>query len=281
MRLKVFHRTRYLYRAPVCNSYNELRLRPATADSERLEFFLLNVQPPARLRHFRDIFFNYVHYFDLPEPHHELSIEAQCTVNTSSPYTQGSPGGVDFSELSAVDDDMLSLFRGGSRYVEITPDLWKLALDVKNDCRDVFGAAQNIMRYIFENFTYSPQTTTSTTHVNEVLATRRGVCQDFAQVMIGMCRALGIPARYVSGYLYNGQGCGLRGAQASHAWCEVHIPGRGWFGLDPTNNTVADERHIKIATGRDYHDAAPVSGSFDGPPGATSTLLVDLQVEPA
>lgn len=281
MRLQVFHRTRYLYRAPVRESYNELRLRPATDDRDRLEFFLLNVHPPARLRHFRDSFLNYVHYFDLPEPHLELNIESQCTINTSSPYTQGLPLGVDFSALSGTDDDMLSLYRGGSRYVEITPDIWKLSLDVNNDCRDVFGAAEKIMRYIFENFTYSPQTTTSTTHVNEVLASRRGVCQDFAQVMIGMCRALGIPARYVSGYLYNGKDSHLRGAQASHAWCEVHVPGRGWFGLDPTNNTPADERHIKIATGRDYHDAAPVSGHFDGPPGATSALLVELRVEAA
>jgi transglutaminase-like putative cysteine protease len=96
--------------------------------------------------------------------------------------------------------------------------------------------------------------------------------------MIGICRSLGIPSRYVSGYLYNGPDSHLRGAQASHAWVEVHVPGKGWYGLDPTNDTLADERHIKIATGRDYNDAAPITGHFDGPPGATTALQVELEV---
>jgi transglutaminase-like putative cysteine protease len=99
--------------------------------------------------------------------------------------------------------------------------------------------------------------------------------------MIGMCRSLGIPARYVSGYLYNGPGAHLRGAQASHAWCEVFVPVKGWFGLDPTNNTLADERHIKIATGRDYSDAAPLTGQFDGPMDATAAMQIEVEVSPA
>jgi transglutaminase-like putative cysteine protease len=115
--------------------------------------------------------------------------------------------------------------------------------------------------------------------VREVLESKSGVCQDFAHLMIGICRSIGIPARYVSGYLFNGRDGSLRGAQASHAWCEIFVPGRGWYGLDPTNDTVADERHIKIAMGRDYHDAAPVSGHFGGPPGATTSLHVDLRIE--
>lgn len=280
MRFQIFHRTRYYYRAAVRDSYNELRLRPATLDTSRLEFFLLNVQPPVRLQHFRDTFLNYVHYFDIPEPHHELIIEAQSTLNTTSPYGEGLPLGVAMTALESLSDDLLPEFLGSSRYVEITPDLWKMAIDVRADCQDVFQTAQAISAYIHSNFAYAPQTTTATTHVREVIQSRQGVCQDFTHVMIGLCRALGIPARYVSGYLYDGLDPGLRGAQASHAWCEVFVPGRGWFGLDPTNNTLADERHIKIATGRDYHEAAPVSGHFDGPPGATSALQVDLRIEP-
>ena len=279
MRFHIFHRTRYYYRAAVRDSYNELRLRPATLDTSRLEFFLLNVQPPVRLQHFRDTFLNYVHYFDIPEPHHELIIEAQSTLNTTSPYLDGIPEGAAMSSLESLNDDLLSVFLGSSRYVEITPDLWKLAIDIRSGDQDVFLTAQKIMGYINDAFTYAPQATTATTHVSEVLSSKRGVCQDFAHVMIGLCRASGIPARYVSGYLFDGLDPGLRGAQASHAWCEVFVPGRGWFGLDPTNNTLADDRHIKIATGRDYHEAAPVSGHFDGPPGATSALQVDLRIE--
>ncbi len=281
MRLQVFHRTRYLYRLPVRDSYNELRLHPATEDRERLEFFLLQVQPPVRLRHFRDVWLNYVHYFEFSEPHRELVIEVQFTINTRSAYRDGVPSGVSLSEVRALREDMLSVYLQSSRYVENSPEAWRLALDIAGDETDAFAVCECIMQHIHAHWAYAPNTTTASTHVSEVLASKSGVCQDFAHLMIALCRALGIPARYASGYLYNGSGSHLRGAQASHAWCEVFIPGHGWFGLDPTNNTRTDERHIKIATGRDYNDAAPVIGHFDGPPGATSALEVELRVEPA
>ena len=279
MRLQVFHRTRYLYRLPVRESYNELRLHPATDDASRLEFFLLKVQPPVRLRHFRDHYFNYVHYFELAEPHSELVIEAQSTLNTTSPYSSGNPVGVEMTSLASMEDDVLRDFLRPSRFVDCSTELWKLALDITSGINDVFTAAETISRHIFENWRYAPNTTTAATHAREVLASKQGVCQDFAHLMIGLCRSRGIPARYVSGYLYNGADSHLRGFQASHAWCEVFIPGRGWYGLDPTNNVPADERHIKIATGRDYYDAAPVSGQFEGPPGAATALQVDVRVE--
>lgn len=278
MRFRVFHRTRYVYRAPVRDSYNELRLRPVTDDKSRLEFFLLNVNPPSRLRHFRDNWLNYVHYFDVPEPHDDLTIEAQSTINTTNPYADGRPTAVKFATLKTCLDDMVVPFLGGSRYVDISPEVWRLGIDIRDQCDDVFEAAEAVMHHIYNNWAYAPNTTSVTTHMNEVLASKRGVCQDFAHIMIGICRSLGIPARYVSGYLYNGSDTHLRGAQASHAWVEVHLPGRGWFGLDPTNDTLADERHIKIATGRDYNDAAPITGHFDGPPGATTALQVELEV---
>lgn len=279
MRLRVFHRTRYTYRAPVRDSYNELRLHPVTADQSRLEFFLVTVSPPTRLRHFRDDWLNFVHYFEIAAPHSELVIESQCTVNTTSQFVAGKPTGVRFEALARERDDVLPSFLGESRYVDVSPEVWRLALDVRDEREGIFETAEAIMHHINQNWIYAPNSTTASTHMQEVMESRRGVCQDFTHVMIGMCRALGIPARYVSGYLYNGPDSHLRGAQASHAWCEVRIPGRGWFGLDPTNDILVDERHVKVATGRDYHDAAPVAGYFDGPPGATSAMLVDLQVE--
>lgn len=278
MRFRIFHRTKYTYRTPVRDSYNEVRLRPATDDTSRLEFFLLKVDPPVRLQHFRDNWFNYVHHFEQPEPHSHLTIEAQSTVNTTSPYQDGPPLGVSFASVRDTPDDMDPPYLGDSRYVEVTPEVWRLGIDIRDGKDDVFETAAAVMHHIYKNWTYAPNTTHAATHMNEVMAEKRGVCQDFAHVMIGICRSLGIPTRYVSGYLYNGPESQLRGAQASHAWCEVRVPGRGWFGLDPTNDTLADERHIKIATGRDYHDAAPVSGHFDAPPGASAGLKVDLEV---
>jgi transglutaminase-like putative cysteine protease len=110
----------------------------------------------------------------------------------------------------------------------------------------------------------------------EVLEQKAGVCQDFAHVMLGMCRALKIPARYVSGYIYNGPSGTLAGAQASHAWCEVYLPDLGWRALDPTNNQQADERYVKVAAGRDYADVAPIKGQYRGTPQKTMNVTVQV-----
>lgn len=281
MHLRVLHRTRYLYRVPVSDSINEVRLRPATDDPKRLTSFILRVHPPRRLRHFRDGHFNYVQWFEIPEPHSELMIEATSCIHTTSQFASGATlTGITFDAVKAcAQDDMLHPFLGSSRYVTVDQDLWRFAVDVRDERNDVFETAKAIMAYINVNWTYQPNSTSASTHLDEVMRDRRGVCQDFAHVMIGLCRSLGIPARYISGYLYNGAGCHLRGAQASHAWCEVWLPNFGWFGFDPTNNTLADERYIKIATGRDYDDAAPIRGSFNGPPGATTALEVTVDVE--
>jgi transglutaminase-like putative cysteine protease len=233
------------------------------------------------LRHFRDEHHNYVQWFEIPEPHTELIIDAVSRINTTSQYIDGAkPIGVGFEQIiSGESMDMLHPFLNRSRYVDVDPEVWRLAIDARDDRTDVFETAEAIMTFVNQNWTYQPNSTSASTHMSEVLRDRRGVCQDFAHIMLGMCRALGIPARYVSGYLYNGPTSHLRGAQASHAWCEVWLPGRGWFGLDPTNNTLADERYIKIATGRDYDDAAPIRGNFSGPHGATAGLEVSVEVE--
>ncbi len=118
--------------------------------------------------------------------------------------------------------------------------------------------------------------------MREVLQLRRGVCQDFAHVMIALCRAVKIPARYVSGYLYNGPVDELRGAQASHAWLEVFLPGLGWRGLDPTNDHQPDERYVKLAVGRDYADVSPLRGTYRGTPQRKMTIDVLVSsLEPA
>jgi transglutaminase-like putative cysteine protease len=115
------------------------------------------------------------------------------------------------------------------------------------------------------------------THLEEAFALRRGVCQDFTHVMLGLCRAVGIPARYASGYLYNGPRDHLVGSQASHAWPEVFFPGVGWIGFDPTNETLADERYIKIAVGRDYDDVAPVRGTYHGSGHCKMAVTVEVE----
>jgi transglutaminase-like putative cysteine protease len=280
LKLHVLHRTKFLYRCPITDSHNRVRLRPATEDPERLPFFLLKVQPPRRLQHHRDSFFNYVHWFDIKEPHTELLIEAESHVFTTSQYADGSPTGVSFDQLKAgLNRDELHPFLGESRFVSNDQAPWRLAIEARDGRQDVFETAESIMSFIHAGWAYTPLATHAETHMRDVLTDRRGVCQDFAHLMLGLCRSQGIPARYVSGYLYNGPAGSLRGAQASHAWVEIWLPNHGWYGLDPTNNTLVDERYVRIATGRDYADAAPISGSFQGPPGAAAVMEVTVSVE--
>lgn len=279
MFLHIHHLTHFRYRAPVSGSTNEVRLRPVSSDPKRLPFFLLNIQPPTRLRHFRDDFLNHVHWFELPEPHLELRIEATSQVYTTSPYAEGMPLPVEFSAIQAsAGEENLYPFLGGSPYISLEPELWRLAIDIRDGQPEIFATARAIMEYLHGNWRYDAAATHVGTTASEALASQAGVCQDFAHVMIGLCRSLGIPARYVSGYLHDGSG-GLRGAQATHAWCEVHLPGQGWFGLDPTNRCLADDRHVKVATGRDYSDAAPIRGTLTGPANATHEMRVEVEVE--
>lgn len=279
MFLRIHHLTHFKYRAPVSGSSNELRLHPVSSAPSRLPFFLLTIQPPTRLRHFRDNFLNHVHWFELPEAHTELRIEATSQVHTTSPYADGMPVPVDFSMLGVDSiDDELHPFLGSSPFLTLDPELWRLAIDIRDGRTEIFATATEIMDYLHGTWKYDASATHVGTTANEAIRARAGVCQDFAHAMVALCRSLGIPARYVSGYLYDGAG-GLRGAQASHAWCEVHLPGQGWFGLDPTNRCLADDRHVKIATGRDYADAAPIRGTLTGPANATREMSVEVEVE--
>ena len=277
MRLEVVHRTRYRYAEAVRDSFNELRVRPLDGAHQDCERFLLRVLPPVRLRHYRDLHGNHVNFFELHEAHGSLEIECRSRVLTRT----ASPPEGDSFPLARLGEcarmERCHEYLQASRYVDPSPDAWRLALDACHQERDLWGAALAIMRLVYREFAYEPGATTVQTHVNEVLRDRRGVCQDFAHVMLAMCRALGIPALYVSGYLYNGPRELLRGAQASHAWCEVFVPGLGWRGLDPTNDKPADERYVRVAVGRDYADVAPVQGSYRGTANQELSVEVDVQ----
>ncbi len=164
-----------------------------------------------------------------------------------------------------------------SRWVSTPPEIWKKSIDLTLDKVPVYEKAFALMLWINSEFFYETGITDTNTHVETAFAMKRGVCQDFTHVMLALCRSVGIAARYASGYIYNGPRGSLIGAQASHAWCEVYLPGAGWIGFDPTNGNLADERYIKIAVGRDYEDVAPIRGSYHG--SATCKMEVQVVVE--
>ena len=159
-------------------------------------------------------------------------------------------------------------FLQDSRFVELSPEVWRLALDVTDGVTDTWQAALALMNFVHGSLKYEPNSTNVHTHARDVLRDKRGVCQDFAHVMCSLCRALKIPALYVSGYL------ATETANATHAWMEVFIPGIGWRALDPTHNRQTDETYVKIAVGRDYADVPPVTGQYRG----TMDRKLDVQV---
>lgn len=278
MKLHVLHRTRYHYDGSVRESFNEARLQPVSDERQTCHSFLLKVLPTSKLSHYLDFHLNCVHLFEIAQPHSELTVEANSVVTT--PGTLALDAAALPLPLARVDEvarmERCYDFLQSSTYVELGADLWRMALDATAGQTDTWQAAQAAMHYVHREFRYQPAVTHAHTHMRDVLKTREGVCQDFAHVMIGLCRALKIPARYVSGYLYNGPADQLKGAQASHAWVEVYLPGHGWCGLDPTNDRPTAGHHVKVAAGRDFADVSPIKGTYRGT--GKRQLFVDVLV---
>ncbi|WP_338286168.1 transglutaminase family protein [Luteolibacter sp. LG18] len=265
MKLAVVHRTVFYYGSPVIDSVNTLHLEPRTFPFQQTLGALVKVLPATRVRRFTDLFQNITHHFELPQPHAKLEIESRIKVR-NLPLEISSD-----AKVSTLDDckdcsirERIWPFLQESHLISKTPDVWRQAVDLTRGHVSVYEQALAILHWIHATFSYESGSTHVHTHMEEAFELRRGVCQDYTHVMIGLCRAVGIGARYASGYLYNGPRDRLVGAQASHAWCEVYLPGAGWIGFDPTNGTLADARYVKIAVGRDYDDVAPVKGSYHG-----------------
>lgn len=266
MKLHTLHRTSYHYGAPVRESFNEARLRPCADERQQCLRFDLAITPQSRGSHYFDFYQNCVHLFEIDAPHTDLVVEATALVITpDEPLlpTSATPAPLAEVEKCLLQDRCYD-FLPASNYIEITPETEALAVAASDGATDAWQAAQAIMRHVHADYHYRPASTNVHTHMREVIKARHGVCQDFAHVMIGYCRALKIPARYVCGYLYNGPRDELKGAQASHAWVEVFIDGAGWCGLDPTNATLAAGRHVKVAVGRDHADVSPLKGTYRG-----------------
>ena len=274
MRYDIYHCTRYDYAAPVCDSFNDVRLQPMPIPEQTVENFLLRVLPAARLTHFKDFYSNWVNHFEIPESHRYLLIEAQSRVNTRPVEPLPVEGKIcSFDKMrEAPNIERCFDYLQPSRYVDISPEAWRLALDATAGIDDAWLAVLALMKYIHGNFKYESNSTNVHTQMSEVLKDRRGVCQDFAHLLLGFCRALKIPARYVSGYL------ATETASATHAWAEVFVPGHGWRGLDPTHDRQIGETYVKLGNGRDYADVSPISGHYRGT--LERKMTVEVKITP-
>jgi transglutaminase-like putative cysteine protease len=264
------HVTRYRYSRSVWQSIMEVRMHPRTDQAQRCFTFQLSVNPRARIFAFTDHFGNHVHHFDLPAHHRALTIVADSLVNIEPP--EPLPPALPYEAW----DELTQLIEEGdhwpmlmsSQYARSSAQVEALARELglaERNGRDPLTLVGDAAEGINGAFEYVKKSTHANSPIEVSLGSRKGVCQDFSHIMIAVVRNLGIPCRYVSGYLHHDQLHHDRSAEgATHAWVEALLPGLGWVGFDPTNGVIAGSRHIRTAVGRDYADVPPTIGTMKG-----------------
>lgn len=282
------HLTRFRYSAPVSESTMELRMQPRSEGLQRCLSFQVTITPRTRVQQYRDYLGNLVHHFDVPSAHRNLTIVAEATVDVAAPSAL--PARLDDDAWKELDMQLAS----GDFWEMLTPSQFahwseamegfaaELNLPGANDARkrDPLELVMATNSAIFGAIAYVPKSTRVDSPVDDALRNRQGVCQDYSHIMLSLVRRMGIPCRYVSGYLFHKAGDQVRSTEgATHAWVEAYLPGIGWVGFDPTNNITAGVNHVRTGVGRDYADVPPTRGVFKGE--AASELTVAVRVSPS
>ena len=285
VRYRIEHVSRFLYDSPVRRCTMSLCLEPLESDVQRLLDFSIKTSPPARITTETDPFGNTRHLLSLHQDHSLFEVVSASTVeiHPSKPLPdhldadawnlvrawRNDPRWWDFTHPSAVARPSPAL----DRFVR------RLGIEFGVDpLIDVLALSTALN----EAFIYTPGATSVDSPIDDILTSGKGVCQDYAHVLVAIARSWGLPTRYVSGYLYvtgDGESGNLPVAAASHAWAECRLPGLGWVGVDPTNRAVVDLRYIRVAVGRDYRDVPPTRGVVEG--GGSSRLDVEVRIEAA
>lgn len=295
-RYRITHETDYQYGAPVLHSQQLLHLRARPVDWQREVFHQLHITPPpARESHVVDIFGNPCTHLEFTQPHLRLTVSAETGIEVLPRTLPDFPSSLVWETAVAhcrytgtsVSTDLLAALaqRQASPYVRIKHVFADYAADCFTPGRPLLEAVNALMLKINEEFIFDAEATQVATPLTQVLEEKRGVCQDFAHLMLSCLRSLGLPARYVSGYLLTEPPPGqerLIGADASHAWVSVYCPsgdGTGvWVDFDPTNAVLPDTSHITVAWGRDFSDVSPLRGVILG--GGQHVLDVRVTVMP-
>ncbi|MGH8847446.1 MAG: transglutaminase family protein [Polaromonas sp.] len=298
MLLHVVHETRYRYTPAVENAHHMVYLKPASRGGQSLLGYALRVDPaPVQLSETVDVYGNTRTYFSLQAAHDHLTVVADSIVSTSAvnplqaamPSSAGAPAWTPWEQVrdqfryrAGAAYDNASEFLFASPYVPRDDAFIEFARPSFIPGRPLPEAARDLMGRIHSTMAYESESTEVHTPALDALKQGKGVCQDFAHIMVACCRAMGLPARYVSGYMLTKPPPGqprLIGSDASHAWASVYCPGLGqWLDFDPTNNRAPGEDYVTLATGRDFLDVSPMRGVIRG--GAQHILDVAVTVEP-
>ena len=271
--LRVVHTTSFEYDRPIVSSYNEARLSPAWLPRQRVLDSKIEISPLSWRSVYRDYWETEVTSFEVTEPHTSLTVTATSQVEVTPLQHRGERVGWDELE-GPMFQDLLSEYLSASSVTEPSEDLAEFAIEAKAK-GSPDEAAHAIMDYLGEHMKYVPGATTVHSEAKEAWAAKSGVCQDFAHLAAGALRSIGIPARYVSGYLHpkSDAGVGETVRGESHAWVEWWTG--DWYGFDPTNDREVGDHHVVVARAREYRDVAPLSGVFSG---SASSLDVSVKV---
>jgi transglutaminase-like putative cysteine protease len=279
----IAHVTRFVYAAPVTESVTELRMQPRSEGVQRCARFEVATSPRAHVFAYRDAVGNTVHHFDIPGRHTQLTVTATAAVEIAP--VPALPERLPVECWNRLDEitgaGLWWDFVRPSTFARESDRLTELARQVElGRTHDPLTTLRRLCEEMRSRFDYVPNSTRVDSPIDEALEARRGVCQDFAHIAIALCRSIGIPCRYVSGYLApDPEHKDRSNPRATHAWVEVLLPTLGWVGFDPTIACPAGQRHIRVAVGRDYADVPPTRGVFKG--GARSELSVQVTVGPA
>jgi transglutaminase-like putative cysteine protease len=276
------HLTRFTYETLITESVMEARMQPRTEGGQRCIHFGLSTTPASRVKMYQDPEGNIVHHFAIPGPHSHLTVTAEslveCLPVPDLPLSLG-PGAWARLDALAASGEWWELLNP-SPFARPTPLLHQLTQEIELERGDdPLSTIRRLTAEMCRRFAYSPRSTRVDSPIDDALTTRSGVCQDFAHISIALVRQLGVPCRYVSGYLSGDAEDGVRSSDdATHAWFEAFLPDLGWVGFDPTNNLIASDRHIRVAIGRDYADVPPTRGVYKGDSAMRSELGVAVSV---
>lgn len=275
----IHHITKYEYDRAIKESVNEIRIYPFADPAQETLHHQINITGQPEVFFIKDYWGNQAGMFNLIPLHKEMVIESKLILRTVGPSTLQLNQGASFDLLKKETANSLLL---GELSTINEPGLKQSISELLNDFYQgdmtVATVIEKCGDFIFNNFQYIKGITNIETTVAEILEHRSGVCQDFAHVMLEILRSLGIPSRYVSGYICPNQN-GMRGEGATHAWVEVWIPGNGWVGNDPTNNVWVTNHHVKLAVGRHFKDCTPVKGTFKGVARQSLSVYVSIDYE--
>ena len=275
----VQHITKYRYSAPIYESVMQIYMQPRTENMQHCFSFEVTTTPRAHALSYRDYLGNTIHSFNVPGNHTALTISTRTVVEVDAPPPLPDALNPDaWNELDALvatADYWEALAQ--TPLTQPTDLLRELADEIDARRRaDPLTLIREINSGLYDYMAYNPQTTGVDSPIDEALASRAGVCQDFSHIMLSLLRDIGVPCRYISGYIAHQQGIDRSAEDATHAWVEAFLPRLGWVGFDPTNNVIAGDHHIRVAIGRDYSDVPPTRGVFKGD--ATSELSVAVRV---